>query len=109
MGGGVQHFLPRHCLRQPVTSGVKVHAPRRVSAVSVRRICLESPVAIGFQANGFVSIPSVFVEAYRAALVAAVSPTAPTPPTRRRVPARDGRGERDSGPYLCKPSAFSVS
>ena len=87
-----------------------VHAPRRVSPVSVRRTCPETPVPIDFQVYGLVWMPSIFVAPRRVALMASVSAAASVSPTARwRVPARDGRGKRDGGSYLCEPSAFSVS
>ena len=50
-----------------------MHAPRRVLRVSVRRICPERRVAIGFQGSGSVSAPSIFIAPCRATLVASVA------------------------------------
>ena len=59
-----------HSLRH---SRLHTHAPQRVLRVSVRRICLERRVVIGFQGGGFASTPSTFVAPCRAALVASVA------------------------------------
>jgi hypothetical protein len=50
---GATHFVQPS---QPRAGGREryVHTPRRVSRVSARRTCLETPVPIGFQANGVV-------------------------------------------------------
>ena len=56
-------------------SRARMHAPRRASCVSARGMCLKRRVAIGSQASGFVSTPSIFVPPCRAALVASVAET----------------------------------
>ena len=52
-----------------------MHAPRRASRVYVRRMCLETPVAIGSQGSGFVQQPSICSAPCRAALVASATET----------------------------------
>ena len=51
------------------------HAPRRVLPLSVRRMCLQSRVAIGFQGSSFATRPSIFNGRCRAAPVASVAET----------------------------------
>ena len=59
-------------------SRIRMQALRRVLHVSVRRMCLKRRVAIGSQASGFVSTPSIFVPSCRAALVASFAEMLPS-------------------------------
>ena len=56
-------------------SRIRVHAPRRAMRVSMRRMCLQRRVAIGFQSSGFVKQPSMFNGRCRAAPVASATET----------------------------------
>ena len=86
-------------------SRVHMLAPRRVVGVSVRRMCLERPVAIGSQGSGFVSTPSVFFAPCRADLVASVA-KAPQPcsaSAAAAVPARAAATTQTLSPPLAHP------
>lgn len=85
-----------------------MHAPQWASPVHVSPTSLETPVPIAFQADSLVYMPSLFVAPSRSCTFGQCH-VVRSPTARRRMAARGGRGDRDGGCYLTKPSAFSVS